>query len=112
MSRTMPLLTTKVTKMNNNELLQMRFPNRIRLTLREACQVLAISTATAHNRICAGKFILPVLREGNRCYIHVRAIAEYLDALEAASLKHEKPAKRGRPTKAEQKARDAVKVNN
>lgn len=95
--------------MNNSELLQMRFPGRIRLTLGEACQVLAISKATAHNHICAGKFVLPVLRESNRCYVHVRAMAEYLDKLEAASLqKSEKPARRGRPTKAEQKARQAA----
>lgn len=95
--------------MNNNDLLQMRFPNRIRLTLAEACQALGISTATAHNHISADRFVLPILRESNRCYIHVRALAEYLDRLEAVSLeKSAKPARRGRPTKAEQKAREAM----
>jgi len=96
--------------MNNSDLIQQRFPNKILLTLRDVCQLLGISTQTAHNRLSQNKFVLPILKQNNRTYVHVNAVAEYLNKLEADCVKP--AARRVRPTKAEQKARDSARVNN
>ncbi|MHB9100552.1 MAG: hypothetical protein ACYC2E_03410 [Sulfuricella sp.] len=92
--------------MNNLQLIEQKFPGRVLLQLGEVCQVLGIAKSTALNHISAGRFVLPVLKENNRCFVHVVAIAGYLDRLVAGASK---PARRGRPTKAEQKAREATK---
>lgn len=92
--------------MTNNDLIQQRFPNKILLTLRDVCQILGISTQTAHNRLSQGRFVLTTIKEANRTYVHVNEMVEYLNKLEADCAK---PAtRRGRPTKAEQKARQAA----
>lgn len=90
--------------MDNYDLLQMKFPNRLRLSLREVCQVLGISEATARNQICLGKFPIPVIKDNHRNFIHVSHLANYLND-QFSSLYDEKPRRRGRPRKAEQKAR-------
>ena len=89
--------------MTNLDLIQQRFPNRILLTLGEVCQLIGISTQTAHNRLSQGRFVLPTIKENNRTYIHIRAVSEYLDRIEECITT--KPVRRGRPTKVEQKVR-------
>ncbi|MHB1619834.1 MAG: hypothetical protein ACYCTY_07630 [Sulfuricella sp.] len=92
--------------MDNLQLIEQKFPGRVLLQLGEVCQILGIAKATALNHISAGRFILPVLKEHNRCFVHVMEIANYLDGLSTVASKTRKL---GRPTKAEQKAREAMK---
>lgn len=95
--------------MNNGDLIQQRFPNKILLTLGDVCQLLGISKQTAHNRLSQNKFVLPTIKESNRTYVHVNSVILYLDRLEADCAVG-KPSRRGRPTKAEQKARQAAQA--
>lgn len=78
--------------MTNLDLIQMRYPNRLRLTLSEACQLLGISAATARNKMCKGNFGVKTRKDKGRNYVHVTDLAEYLDTPEK---------KRGARTKAE-----------
>ncbi len=67
--------------MNNLDLIQLRFPNRLRLSLAEACQMLGISPGTARNRICEKTFGIQTLKDQGRTYVHVQALARHMDDL-------------------------------
>lgn len=95
--------------MDNSDLIKQRFPGRILLTLSEVCEVLGISAQTAHNRISSGKFALKTLKQNNRTYIHFNEIVGYLDRLVADCAKPV-ARRRGRPSKAEQKVRQAAQA--
>lgn len=83
----------------NLDLIQLRFPNRLRLTLSEACQLLAIEPATARNQICKKSFPVPIVKDRGRSYLHVLELAKFLDGLHASQNSEKK--RRGPRTKSE-----------
>ena len=93
--------------MNNLDLIQLRFPNRVRLTLAEACLLLGMPIGTARNRLSKKTFNLPTIKDGSRVYVPVQPLAAYLDK-HTASEPEKKPV--GRPRKAQkfQKIKNGV----
>lgn len=73
--------------MTTLDLIQLRFPNRLRLSLGEACQMLGISPATARNSICKKTFKIPTIKDQHRTYIIVQDLADFIDGLTATENK-------------------------
>jgi hypothetical protein len=82
--------------MNHLDLIQLRFPNRLRLTLAEACLIIGMPVGTARNRLSQKTFEIQTVKDGSRVYVPVQTLAEYLDKQTCS-----KPNKKvGRPLKA------------
>lgn len=81
------------------------------LSLEESAKIAGISLQTLRNRLVDGCAPFPTLKQGRRRYVHARDLAAYIDSLQNAHFPTlpVTPApvrrKRGRPTKAEQRAR-------
>lgn len=65
--------------MNHLDLIQLRFPNRLRLTLAEACLLIGMPVGTARNRLSQKTFKIQTVKDGSRVYVPVQPLAEYLD---------------------------------
>lgn len=87
--------------MTSLKLIQISFPQRGRLTLKEACVFLGIPLGTARNQISQKRFPLRITQEDRLQYVLVQDLADYLDT-QAGNKR------RGRPTKTEQIARQTA----
>lgn len=87
--------------MTSLKLIHSSFPQRVRLTLKEACACLGIPLGTARNQISQKRFPLRVIQEEKLLYVLVQDLADYLDT----QAGKKRP---GRPTKTEQIARQTA----
>lgn len=66
-------------------LLAMRYP--VRMSLEQAAEALNISKHTAYKLVAAGDFPVPITKDGQKWFVDVRHVAEYLDAQAATALR-------------------------
>lgn len=74
-------------RVSANKLVEQAFPGQALIPVIAACHHLGIGYKTARNQICAGKFPLPLIKQGVRNYIPAPALAAYLaDRFSAAGI--------------------------
>lgn len=92
------------------QLLSARFPGQILIPFTAGAEVLGYAPQTARNKLHQGNFPVQTIMDGHRRVIHIEDLATYIDKLRSSSIQPAK-VKRGRPTKASQKALQAQVEN-
>lgn len=67
-------------------LLMGRYNCKPLLTFSESCSEIGKALQTGYNEMNQGTFPLPVQRSGNKMYVDIRDVAEYLDSQRAKAL--------------------------
>ena len=106
------------------EFVRAQFPGRLMITLREAGHAIGYAEQTCYNLVHAGKFPIKVRKVGRKSMVSLMDLATYLAETNAACGQNEEAARKaarhvasvpipvrrrpGRPTKAEQRARQIL----
>lgn len=76
-----------------------QFSGKVLIPFAAASEAIGIAEQTARNRLSRKTYPIPTVVIGRRRFVHISALAEYVDSLSTPTPK------RGRRTKAEQMAR-------